>query len=166
MRSSRRRRQARSGQLPGIVGSPTPARARGTRRSRTVPVCVIPPVLVDTRAIPKSTTFSESRPSKKEVRRLDVSMDDAVAVRGVERFGRLRKPGERLVWVDAAAPGADGQCPAREMLHDRERTALVLAATSKIVTTCGSPESRAAVSASRRKRTRRSGPPTIAPQGA
>ena len=83
--------------------------------------------LVDDARDPEVDDLEPVGAVEEEVRRLDVSMDDAVAVRGVEGFGRLREPGERLLGVDAAAPGADGQCPAREMLHDRERPTLVLA---------------------------------------
>ena len=67
-------------------------------------------------------------PVEQEVRRLDVSVDDAMAVGGVERRGRLPEPFERLpdllgaVYTDPVLEGT-----AAQVLHDDEGPLRVLA---------------------------------------
>ena len=92
---------------------------------------------------------------EEQVRRLDVPMDDAVGVGGVQRFRGLRKPGERELRVDAPPRARTASVPpGKYSMTVNGRPSC--SPTSKIVTTCGSPESLAAVSASRRKRSRNS----------
>jgi hypothetical protein len=50
---------------------------------------------------------------EKQVGRLDVSVDDAELVRGVEGLGDLPEPGERLAWFDRPLPRPVPERPAR-----------------------------------------------------
>ena len=94
-----------------------------------------------------------------QVRRLDVAMDDARGVRRVERPPRLLEPreGERGRDRGPRASGRRAFRPGRNSITIAGRPST--SATSKIVTTFGSFESRAAIRASRVNRARISGSP-------
>ena len=79
-------------------------------------------------AIPKSATRRPPSLVEQQVPRLDVAMDDAVPVRGVERRRRLLEPVERLVRRRRPAVAQPVlERAAVEVLHDDERPARPLA---------------------------------------
>ena len=63
---------------------------------------------------------------EEEVRGLDVAMDDAARMRAIERVRRLLQPGERLGAGNAPAAQALVDGAALEVLHDDERSPVVL----------------------------------------
>ena len=69
------------------------------------------------RAIPKSVTRNLAVGSEHQVRRLDVAVDDACRVRGIERATCLLEPGKAERRRNAARAHPVGQRSAREELH-------------------------------------------------
>ena len=119
----------------------------------TVPVIVsesMPAAL----AMPKSATRTPPSLVEEQVPRLDVAMDDAVSVRGVERVAPPARASERLARLDGVPvlSRSSSEPPSRYSMTMNGRSRH--SPTSKIVTVFGSAERRAAASASRVKRAR------------
>ena len=94
---------------------------------RTWPVCVSD-ASVATVGDPEVADGQAPALVEQQVGGLDVAVDDVVAVRAVQRVGGLAQPAQRQRPRDrAAAAQAVGHRAAREVLHDHERAAVVLA---------------------------------------
>ena len=75
-------------------------------------------------ASPKSSTFTVPSGADLDVRRLQIAMDDALLVRGFERFGDLLRDRQRLVERDRALRDAVGERRPFDQLHHQRRRAV------------------------------------------
>ena len=125
----RRRRRARSGPRRRSPARPWPARARCRRRCRAPGRSPSAGPRARAAAIPKSAIAEALALVEQQVRRLDVAVDDAGVVRGVERRGGLAQPAQRRSSCGISRAGAQpvGHRAAAQQLHDHERAAVVLA---------------------------------------